>query len=109
MAEILTLCNIEYCREYRFHPHRSWRFDFVVINFKIAIEAEGGTWMGKKGGHTSGVGYAANCEKYNEALKLGWHVLRYTTDMIRRNPRGIVDDIRYLQDDYKYDLFVKKR
>src|SRR4051812_40706652 len=29
-------------REVRFHPTRRWRFDFVVIGTKVAIEVQGG-------------------------------------------------------------------
>ncbi len=36
-------------REYRFHPVRKWRFDFALLNQKVAIEFEGGIFI--NGGH----------------------------------------------------------
>jgi hypothetical protein len=62
--------------EYRFHPKRRWRFDYAWSDAKIAIECEGGTWG--NGRHNRGKGYAADCEKYNQAILLGWRVLRFT-------------------------------
>jgi len=35
------------------------------------------------GGHTRGVIYGQNCEKYNAAAIGGWRVLRFTAPMIR--------------------------
>ena len=68
-------------REYKFHQKRKWRFDFAFPTKKIAIEIEGGTFA-KKSRHTSGSGYAADCEKYNTATMEGWKVIRYTGQMI---------------------------
>ena len=67
-------------REHRFHPKRRWRFDFAWPDVMLAVEVEGGTWS--KGRHTRGRGFAADCEKYNEAAMLGWKVLRFTGDMV---------------------------
>ena len=66
-------------REYRFCERR-WRFDLAWPSQQIAVEVEGGTWT--KGRHTRGSGFAADCEKYNQAALLGWIVLRFTSDMI---------------------------
>jgi len=67
--------------EYRFHPTRKWRFDFAFPDKKVAIECEGGVWTG--GRHTSGSGYVGDTQKYNEAVILGWRVLRYTTSTLK--------------------------
>ena len=66
--------------EYRFHPVRRWRFDRAWPERKIALEIEGGTWVG--GRHVSGSGFNADCEKYNEAALLGWTIVRVTSNMI---------------------------
>ena len=62
-------------REYEFHPDRDWRFDFAFPDKLIAIELEGGVHSG--GRHVRGTGYVNDLEKYNEAVMLGWRLLRY--------------------------------
>lgn len=64
-------------KEYRFHDERKWRFDFADPLNKVAVELEGGVFVG--GAHTRGRGYVDNCEKYNEATAMGWRVFRYAT------------------------------
>jgi len=68
----------DWTHEYKFHPERRWRFDHAFVSLKVAVEYEGGIWTG--GRHTRAIGYAKDCEKYNAAVKLGWKVLRYTTN-----------------------------
>jgi very-short-patch-repair endonuclease len=68
-------------REYKFAPKRRWRFDFAWPELMLAVEIEGGVWSG--GRHTSGVGFTADCEKYNEATILGWRVLRVTGQQVK--------------------------
>lgn len=65
-----------YITEHTFHPHRKFRFDWAITTLKIAIEYEG--LISAKSGHTTIKGYSEDCIKYNEAIKLGWRVLRYT-------------------------------
>lgn len=70
-------------REYRFAPDRRWRFDFAwPAPIMLAVEVEGGVWSG--GRHTRGAGYTADMEKYNRASVLGWRVLRFTTEQVKR-------------------------
>lgn len=64
--------------EYRFAPPRRWRFDFALVEHRIAIEVEGGAFT--RGRHTRGVGFVKDMEKYNAAAVAGWWVLRYTPD-----------------------------
>lgn len=33
--------------EYRFHPAREWRFDFAIPERHVAIEVEGGAFIGR--------------------------------------------------------------
>ena len=80
MALQLRLSMIPHAREYPFAEGRRWRFDFTVGEL-IAIECEGGTWNG--GRHTRGSGFEADCEKYNEAVILGWRVLRVTASQVK--------------------------
>ena len=84
----------ELIREYQFNPDRKWRFDFAHVKTKVAIEIEGGTWSG--GRHTRGSGYSKDCEKYNKASKLGWCVLRYTSDAINvKSAREVFEAIEF--------------
>lgn len=81
MARHMQLCKIDAPqKEYRFHPERRWRFDFAFPERKLAVEVEGGTWNG--GRHTRGAGFAADCEKYNAAVLLGWRVLRFDSKAV---------------------------
>ncbi len=72
---------LEPVREYRFHPIRQWRFDFAWPELKLAVEVEGGTWS--NGRHTRGSGFEEDCEKYSQAMVLGWNVYRCTGDMVK--------------------------
>lgn len=68
--------------EFRFHPARRWRFDRAWPELRVAVEIDGGTWNG--GRHTRPAGYAEDCNKMNSAALMGWTVLRFTSDQIRR-------------------------
>jgi len=72
----------EYVIEYMFHPVRKWRFDYAWPEIKFALEIEGGSWL-KTSGHTSGIGFLSDCEKYDEAMRLGWVVYRAHGDFVR--------------------------
>lgn len=76
LARYCDTNGIKHAKEYRFHHTRQWRFDFAMVDDKIAIEYEG--VMSKKSRHKSVTGYTEDCNKYNEAAKMGWVVLRYT-------------------------------
>jgi very-short-patch-repair endonuclease len=82
LAHLRAVGLPEPAREYRFHPVRRWRFDYAYPAEMLGIECEGGTWKGGKGRHTSGRGFAGDCEKYSEAAILGWRVLRFTREQI---------------------------
>ena len=58
-------------REFRFHPRRLWRFDFAWPAIKLAVEIDG------RGRHQSFTGFKGDLEKLNEAVRLGWRVLRF--------------------------------
>ena len=60
--------------EFRFHPVRTWRFDFAFIPQRLAVEVEGAVWV--QGRHTRGSGFVKDIEKYNAATSKGWHILR---------------------------------
>lgn len=63
-------------KEYKFHDTRKWRFDFCWIKYKLALEVEGGVFAA--GRHTRGMGFMKDMEKYNNAVMLGWRIVRCT-------------------------------
>jgi very-short-patch-repair endonuclease len=81
-----------YVAEFRFHEVRKFRFDCSYIDEKVAIELEGGVF--RRGRHTSGAGYTADCTKYNLATQCGWLVLRYTSGMLKEDPKSACDQIK---------------
>ena len=96
---LLKAHRIPFQKEYRFHPVRRWRFDFVILKtaysdpkeLKIAVEIEGGIFV--QGRHNRGLGMQGDCVKYNAAQVEGWKVLRYTTGQIHGQ---CIDDINNL-------------
>lgn len=84
-------------REHVFHPERRWRFDFALVDRRVAFEVEGGQWTG--GRHTRGLGFAADCEKYNAAAMAGWRVLRFTQSMVARPTLHIEPVVKWVKGD----------
>jgi very-short-patch-repair endonuclease len=80
LAIELKNAGFDFVREHHFAPNRKYRFDFALLEPKIAVEIEGGIWI--EGRHTRPEGFIADCEKYNHAVLLGWRVLRFTSDMV---------------------------
>lgn len=78
LAFQLRAMNIPHEREFAFCPGRRWRADFRIRD--VLIEVEGGGWTG--GRHVRGAGFEADCEKYAEAVALGYRVLRVTPGMV---------------------------
>lgn len=86
MAGSLRLNRLpEAVREYPFAQSlkRRWRFDFAWPESKVALEVEGGTWVG--GAHNRGQHMASDMEKYNFAALMGWLVLRVNNHMVEDN------------------------
>jgi len=83
LALHLRAHEIAFVREYEFARPRKYRFDFAFPDKKIAIEIDGGTKFGQSR-HSRGKGYEDDCTKLNTAVKMGWAVLRYTTEMVER-------------------------
>ncbi|MDC5235394.1 DUF559 domain-containing protein [Acinetobacter baumannii] len=81
LATHLRACKIGFEQEYKFHPERKWRADFLITGTKILIEVEGGIWSG--GRHTRGEGYIGDMEKYNSAAMMGFTVLRFSTEQVK--------------------------
>ena len=65
-------------REYKFHPVRKWRVDFVYSTNMLAVEIEGGEWVNVM--HNRQL--AKDAEKYNELTLAGYKLLRFTGSML---------------------------
>lgn len=91
--------GLAYQTEYRFHPERKWRADYMVAtpNRKCLVEIEGLGYGANWGRHQRPAGYEGDCEKYNEAQMLGWTVFRFTYPMVKN---GIMFDVlcRYFEE-----------
>ncbi|HAV2768599.1 TPA: hypothetical protein MBA31_003855, partial [Acinetobacter baumannii] len=71
LVQQLKTQKINFEQEYKFHPKRKWRADFLITGTKILVEVEGGIWMAGGGRHTRGKGYIGDMEKYNSAAMMG--------------------------------------
>ena len=60
---------------------KDWRFDFAWPNLKLAVECEGGAWVG--GRHTRGKGFLEDLRKYQAAQMMGWTVYRTAGELIK--------------------------
>ncbi len=87
-AQLAPTGTAAYVVEYRFHPTRKWRFDVCWPAVKVAVELEGGTNTG--GRHVRPAGYEQDVEKYNQAVVLGWRLLRFTSQQLDDDPLGCV-------------------
>jgi len=76
--------------QYRFHPTRRWEFDGAYPDYKLAFEVEGAIYV--NGRHTRGSGFIKDAEKYNEAARLGWMLLRFPSPWIASG-----DAVNYLE------------
>jgi len=63
--------------QFRFHDTRKWQWDFSWPDYKLAVEIDGGAFVG--GGHGRGAQQAKDYDKMNTAVSDGWRVLRFNT------------------------------
>lgn len=67
--------------EYRFAPPRRWRWDIAFVPQKVAVELDGGLYVG--GRHSRGAGREKDMEKIAEGMCLGWRVLCISPRMLK--------------------------
>lgn len=71
---------------------RQFRFDLAWPGQMVAVEIHGGTFSG--GRHTRGATFERDCEKMRYATLLGWRVLAFTGDELKRAPDMVLVVIR---------------
>lgn len=67
--------------EHRFmKPERQFRFDYAILDLKLAVEYQGhaGFIKGGASGHSTISGLTSDCEKFNQARLRGWTVICFT-------------------------------
>ena len=76
---ILDDLKVEYVEEYKFDQlfNRKFRFDFAIIDKKIAFEIDGATFSG--GRHVRGKGYNSDLVKYFLAGAQQWRIFTIST------------------------------
>ncbi|EMB5691295.1 hypothetical protein OIV75_003392 [Acinetobacter baumannii] len=82
LAANLNIFNINYVREYRFHPSKRYRADFYLPDYNVLVEVEGGTRGVSR--HTTYEGYSKDLMKYNDAQILGFARLAFTTEQVNK-------------------------
>lgn len=58
-------------------------FDLAWPSRMLAVEIEGGIWRRGGGAHSHPLDILRDIERINEAVFLGWRVLRVTTDHVK--------------------------
>lgn len=75
VLDIHALPGWDLTRQYKFDSTRNWTFDFAWPSQKLALEVEGRY-------HRTEKGQRQDSEKFNEAVRQGWRVLRYPSDRV---------------------------
>lgn len=82
---LLDDLKLDYVTQYKFLPNRKWRFDFAILDKKIAFEVDGGIYPTKEqlkrgasmgGSHARPQGILNDKEKDWLAKMEGWEVYR---------------------------------
>lgn len=87
--------GVKFRPEYRFHPTRLWRFDYLLGECEgqpiVVVEIEGGIYT--QGRHSRGAGMQKDMDKYNAATMMGYRVLRFSTqDILRGRARAFLHE-----------------
>lgn len=76
----------------RFHPVRKWRFDFAWEPQKVAVEVDGIAYQAGGGHHISD----KDREKINEAVCMGWRVIKFSGKQITNEPDYCINTLKRL-------------
>ena len=67
--------------EHQFHPRRRWRLDLALLDVQVALEIDGGGWIG--GRHHREAGRRNDNEKSLEAQRRGWILARVSWEHVK--------------------------
>ena len=76
-------------RELQLIPGRKFKSDFVWSDARVVVEVDGGQYAPGGGRHNTD----KDREKINLLTAHGWKVLRYSGQMIERDPVSIVEQV----------------
>jgi len=68
---------------------REFRFDFAWPELFVAVEIDGGQRKPGGGRHA----HDTDREKHNCAVSLGWRVLRYSPEMVEKDPIQVIGEV----------------
>lgn len=77
--------KLDIVKEHKFLPNRRFRFDYAILEYKIAVEVEGGIWLKGGGAHSRPANILRDMEKYTLASVDGWVVIRRTPQQLITN------------------------
>jgi len=104
-AKLLEENGIEFINEYKFDntTEKGYRFDFAIIDKKIAIEIEGIGPPGKESRHQRFQGYMEDCEKYNLAVMQGWKIYRIPSPWLtsKRYSNKVIKFLKEFKKEFK--------
>ena len=84
--------------EMKFAPYRRFKFDWAFTAHKLAVEVDGGNHMVRENarGEMVPVGQhvgKSEREKMNLAAMMGWRVMHFTPQDLKRDPAGCVEQV----------------
>ena len=83
-----------YRRNHPFIEGRRFQADFWLPALRLVVEVDGGEWLGKRGGHTSGKGYRDDRERDMLAAMQHIETVRFAGAQIK-DGSAIADLCRY--------------
>ena len=76
--------QLELERELKLIPGRAYRFDFVHLKGKVAIEIHGGNYKSERSGHSTSGGLKRDYEKANLVQLAGYNLFALDSIMVRQ-------------------------
>lgn len=96
--ELLKSAKIKgYKRDTAFIPKRRFRADFWFPKLKLVFEIDGGLWMGKRGGHTTGVGAHRDRERDILAYRVDG-ILTFRLGTNHLDPASLDETLEWVSD-----------